>query len=317
MICNLCPRKCSAERNETEGKGFCGLGTLPRVARVAPHMWEEPCISGEKGSGAVFFSGCTLRCVFCQNYAISANNNGRSIKVSELAEEFKKLEAIGVHNINLVTADHFVEAVAESLSIYRPKLPIVYNCSGYTSPKTLTMLSGLVDVYLPDFKYAIVYNSSGYENVETLSRLEGYVDIYLPDFKYADDELAVGYSKAPNYVETATNAVKEMLRQTGEPVFDGEMMRSGVIVRHLVLPNHTKNSVRCLEHISENFKGALVSLMGQYTPVYKALENEKLNRKITRREYDKVKSKLFELELDGFAQELSSADEKYIPSWDY
>ncbi len=286
MICNLCPRKCSAERNETEGKGFCGLGTLPRVARVAPHMWEEPCISGEKGSGAVFFSGCTLRCVFCQNYAISANNNGRTIKVSELAEEFKKLEAIGVHNINLVSPTPYIDAIIEALEIYRPKIPIVYN-------------------------------SSGYENVETLSRLEGYVDIYLPDFKYADDELAVGYSKAPNYVETATNAVKEMLRQTGEPVFDGEMMRSGVIVRHLVLPNHTKNSVRCLEHISENFKGALVSLMGQYTPVYKALENEKLNRKITRREYDKVKSKLFELELDGFAQELSSADEKYIPSWDY
>ena len=286
MICNLCPRKCSAERNETEGKGFCGLGTLPRVARVAPHMWEEPCISGEKGSGAVFFSGCTLRCVFCQNYAISANNNGRTIKVSELAEEFKKLEAIGVHNINLVSPTPYIDAIIEALEIYRPKIPIVYN-------------------------------SSGYENVETLSRLEGYVDIYLPDFKYADDELAVRYSKAPNYVETATNAVKEMLRQTGEPVFDGEMMRSGVIVRHLVLPNHTKNSVRCLEHISENFKGALVSLMGQYTPVYKALENEKLNRKITRREYDKVKSKLFELELDGFAQELSSADEKYIPSWDY
>lgn len=286
MICNLCPRKCSAERNETEGKGFCGLGTLPRVARVAPHMWEEPCISGEKGSGAVFFSGCTLRCVFCQNYAISANNNGKSIKVSELAEEFKKLEAIGVHNINLVSPTPYIGAIIEALEIYRPKIPIVYN-------------------------------SSGYENVETLKRLEGYVDIYLPDFKYADDELAVRYSKAPNYVETATNAVKEMLRQTGEPVFDGEMMRSGVIVRHLVLPNHTKNSVRCLEHISENFKGALVSLMGQYTPVYKALENEKLNRKITRREYDKVKSKLFELELDGFAQELSSADEKYIPSWDY
>ena len=286
MICNLCPRKCSAERNETEGKGFCGLGTLPRVARVAPHMWEEPCISGEKGSGAVFFSGCTLRCVFCQNYAISANNNGRTIKVSELAEEFKKLEAIGVHNINLVSPTPYIDAIIEALEIYRPKIQIVYN-------------------------------SSGYENVETLRRLEGYVDIYLPDFKYADDELAVGYSKAPNYVETATNAVKEMLRQTGEPVFDGEMMRSGVIVRHLVLPNHTKNSVRCLEHISENFKGALVSLMGQYTPVYKALENEKLNRKITRREYDKVKSKLFELELDGFAQELSSADEKYIPSWDY
>ena len=286
MICNLCPRKCSAERNETEGKGFCGLGTLPRVARVAPHMWEEPCISGEKGSGAVFFSGCTLRCVFCQNYAISANNNGRTIKVSELAEEFKKLEAIGVHNINLVSPTPYIGAIIEALEIYRPKIPIVYN-------------------------------SSGYENVETLRRLEGYVDIYLPDFKYADDELAVRYSKAPNYVETATNAVKEMLRQTGEPVFDGEMMRSGVIVRHLVLPNHTKNSVRCLEHISENFKGALVSLMGQYTPVYKALENEKLNRKITRREYDKVKSKLFELELDGFAQELSSADEKYIPSWDY
>ncbi len=287
MICNLCPRKCFARREEREGAGFCGLGTIPKVARIAPHMWEEPCLSGKNGSGAVFFSGCTMRCVFCQNHEISAGGKGSFLTASELADEFKRLESLGVHNINLVSPTPYVPSIVRALGIYRPSVPIVYN-------------------------------SSGYESVETLKTLEGLIDIYLPDFKYADDSLAQAYSQAEKYTETAESAITEMLRQTGSPRFDDDgMMRKGVIIRHLVLPNHTKNSIAVLEKIAERFGGALVSLMGQYTPVYKAKEHEKLNRKITAREYEKVKQRLFELDLDGFVQELSSADERYIPDWDY
>ncbi len=287
MICNLCPRRCNAERNEQLGNGFCGLGTLPKVARIAPHYWEEPCISGTNGSGAVFFSGCTLRCVFCQNYEISAENNGRVITIEKLADEFKRLEDTGVHNINLVSPTPYVEAIKAALDIYKPSIPIVYNCSGY-------------------------------ENVETLKALEGYIDIYLPDFKYSDNELGLKLSRAKKYAETALAAIGEMIRQTGEPAFDNDnIMTRGTIIRHLVLPNHTKNSVRALELIADNFDGALVSLMCQYIPFGKAKDIHELSRKITRREYEKVRQKLFELDLDGFVQDLSSADEKYIPVWDY
>ena len=287
MICNLCPRDCKAERSEYDGRGMCRMGTLPKVARIAPHMWEEPSISGERGSGTVFFSGCTLRCVFCQNYEISAKNRGRIITVRKLADEFKRLEELGVHNINLVSPTPYVYAILEALEIYKPKIPIVYN-------------------------------TSGYEKVETLRMLDGAVDVYLPDLKYATAELAKTYSAADNYVESAISAIEEMLRQTGEPEFgtDG-MLKRGTIIRHLVLPNHTKNSIAVLDIIKERFDSTLVSLMGQYVPLGNASKHEKLNRKITRREYEKVKEHLFELELDGFVQELSSADEKYVPTWDY
>ena len=229
MICNLCPRKCGAVRTGHSGKGFCKMGTMPVVARIAPHFGEEPCISGTRGSGAVFFSGCTMKCVFCQNYEISQKGKGVTLTPKQLADGYKMLEEAGVHNINLVTADHFVEAVAESLSIYRPKLPIVYNCSGYTSPKTLTMLSGLVDVY-------------------------------LPDFKYADDSLAKKLSSAPDYTRTATTAIQEMLFQVGKPVFDGDgMIKKGVIVRHLILPAHTRNSIAVLEHLDRYFKKEILT----------------------------------------------------------
>lgn len=263
------------------------MGTLPKVARIAPHMWEEPSISGERGSGTVFFSGCTLRCAFCQNYEISAKNRGRIITVRKLADEFKRLEELGVHNINLVSPTPYVYAILEALEIYKPKIPIVYN-------------------------------TSGYENVETLKLLDGAVDVYLPDLKYAMAELAKTYSSADNYVESAISAIEEMLRQTGEPEFGADgMLRRGTIIRHLVLPNHTKNSIAVLDIIKERFSGTLVSLMGQYVPLGNASKHEKLNRKITRREYEKVKEHLFELDLDGFVQELSSADEKYVPTWDY
>lgn len=250
-------------------------------------MWEEPPISGEKGSGAVFFSGCTLRCAFCQNYEISAENRGRTITTERLAEEFKRLEQAGVHNINLVSPTPYVDSIIRALDIYRPNIPIVYN-------------------------------SSGYERVETLKRLSGYIDIYLPDFKYSDDSLAVEYSKAPSYAKTAVAAIREMLRQTGEAEFDERsIMKKGTIIRHLVLPNHTKNSIGVLDIIKENFPDTLVSLMGQYVPHGDIKKYPKLQRRITAREYEKVKNYLFDLDLDGFAQELSSADEKYIPQWDY
>ena len=288
MICNLCPRKCNACRTEHQGNGFCGAGTLPVVARVAPHFGEEPCISGTKGSGTVFFSGCTLKCVFCQNYEISDGHKGRAITPKELADCYKRLEQQGVHNINLVTADHYVTAVAESLDIYKPSVPVVYNCSGYTSPKTLSILDGLVD-------------------------------IYLPDFKYSDDTLAIKYSSAPNYVNTASAAIKEMIFQVGTPVIDEDgMMKKGVIVRHLILPSHTKNSLGVLDIIKRSYdKQVLVSLMCQYVPVNKAHDFPKINRTITRREYEKVKSELYVLGLDGFTQDLTSASTDFIPDWDF
>lgn len=288
MICNLCPRKCNACRTEHQGNGFCGAGTLPVVARVAPHFGEEPCISGTKGSGTVFFSGCTLKCVFCQNYEISDGHKGRAVTPKELADCYKRLEEQGVHNINLVTADHYVTAVAESLDIYKPSVPVVYNCSGYTSPKTLSILDGLVD-------------------------------IYLPDFKYSDDALAIKYSSAPNYVNTASAAIKEMIFQVGTPVIDEDgMMKKGVIVRHLILPSHTKNSLGVLDIIKRSYdKQVLVSLMCQYVPVNKAHDFPKINRTITRREYEKVKSELYALGLDGFTQDLTSASTDFIPDWDY
>lgn len=288
MICNLCPRKCGAVRTAHSGNGFCKMGELPVVARVAPHYGEEPCISGTKGSGTVFFSGCTMRCVYCQNYEISNENGGRTITPERLAECYKELEDKGVHNINLVTADHFAHAVVKSLEIYKPRIPIVYNCSGYTSPKTLSMLDGLVD-------------------------------IYLPDFKYADDFLAVKYSSAPNYVNTAVAAIHEMTFQVGLPQFDDDgIMKKGVIVRHLILPAHTKNSLEVLDIVKRRFGDqVLLSLMCQYIPMGKVSDREfsRINRKITRREYDKVKLEMMRLGIDGFTQELSSADESYVPEW--
>lgn len=264
------------------------MGTLPVVARVAPHFGEEPCISGTNGSGTVFFSGCTLGCVFCQNYEISAENKGRVITPNQLADCYRMLEDKGVHNINLVTADHFVPAVVKSFEIYKPKLPIVYNCSGYTSAKTLSMLDGIID-------------------------------IYLPDFKYCDDALAIRYSSAPNYVNTATAAIKEMIYQTGLPEFDKDgIMRKGVIVRHLILPAHTRNSIGVLDIIKRSFdRQVMVSLMCQYVPWGRASEFSRINRTITRREYDKVKLELFRHNLNGFTQDLSSADTEFIPDWDF
>ena len=286
-ICNLCPRSCNAERYEEYGRGYCKMGTLPRIARAAPHMWEEPCISGTKGSGTIFFSGCVLSCVFCQNNEISAGGKGKIISVSRLADQIKKLEQQGVHNINLVSPTPYIESVIEAFSIYKPAIPVVYNTGGYEKP-------------------------------ETIKRLEGIVDIYLPDMKYISSELSSKYSHASDYAEYACASIAEMVRQTGRPVFDDNgIMQRGTIVRHLILPSNTKNSIAVLEYLDKNFgSDILISLMGQYFPAGKAKDYPEINRTITKREYEKVLSALDDMSLDGFAQELDSATDKYVPDFD-
>lgn len=288
MLCKLCPHKCGSFRNSNTKGGKCGLTTTPLVARIAPHFWEEPCISGVNGSGTVFFSGCTLSCIFCQNYKISAEHFGSLITARKLSEEYKRLEALGVHNINLVSATQVLPEVIKSFEIYKPRIPVVYN-------------------------------TGGYERIETLKALEGIVDIYLPDFKYSDNRLGLEYSGAENYVETTLSAISEMYRQKGALTLDGDgIAEKGVLVRHLVLPNHTRNSIEALNILKENFGNLLtLSLMGQYVPAGKACEHEKLSRKITKREYQKVLAHLYDLGIEGYSQELSAATDEYIPHWDY
>ena len=286
MKCNQCPRKCHTERTE-ERFGFCGVGELPKIARAALHFDEEPPISGTRGAGTIFFSGCNLRCVFCQNYDISEEHQGVVITPYQLSEEYRKLEAMGAQNIEFVTPSHYVNAILESLTYYRPRLPLIWN-------------------------------SSGYDSLDSLKRLEGVIDIYLPDFKYSDNALAKRLSHCGDYVETATAAIDEMLRQQPEIIIKNGVIQHGVIIRHLVLPSHTKNSIGVLEIIKERYgTSALVSLMAQYMPAGKAADYPDINRKLTKREYNKVLNKYIELDLDGFAQELDASDQKYVPEWNY
>ena len=286
MICTLCPRNCGVERTAESGAGVCHMGTQPKIARAALHMWEEPCISGTRGSGAVFFSGCGLRCVFCQNEAISQQGEGKIVTPERLAEIFRELEAQGAHNINLVTAAHFVPAVLEALSLYRPNIPIVYN-------------------------------SSGYESMETLRMLSGVVDIYLPDYKYIDPNMAAMLSGARDYPDVAFAAIAEMIRQTGAPVYDENgMMQRGTLIRHLVLPGLTGDSMKILTRIRDEFPGIPVSLMGQYTPCGRALSMPGMDRKIKKKEYARVLAHMEAIGLDGYCQELGSADGAFIPSFD-
>ncbi len=284
--CILCPRQCGAQRTEDEGSGVCGVGTLPRIARAALHMWEEPCISGMRGSGAIFFSGCGLRCIFCQNESISHGCAGETVSVERLAEIFRELEAQGAHNINLVTAAQFVPAVIRALDLYRPAIPVVYN-------------------------------SSGYERVERLRMLEGYVDIYLPDFKYIDPQMAKLLSGAEDYPQTAMEAIREMIRQTGPAQYDEDgMMRRGTQIRHLVLPGLTGDSMKILSVIRDEFPEASVSLMGQYTPFGRALSMPGLNRRLKKKEYARVLAHMEAIGLDGYRQELESASEAFVPAFD-
>jgi putative pyruvate formate lyase activating enzyme len=263
------------------------VGALPKIARIAPHYDEEPVISGTNGAGTIFFSGCGLRCVFCQNYEISTLAQGKTVTPYRLSEEYRRLESMGVHNIEFVTPTHYIDAIIESLDIYRPSLPIIYN-------------------------------SSGYEKVDSLKRLDGIIDIYLPDFKYSDNELAGRLSGCPDYFEIASAAIDEMVRQQPQTVIENGLMKKGVIIRHLVLPSHIKNSLAVLETIRKRWGTRVpVSLMAQYMPAGKAEQYPDINRRLTKREYMKVLDKLYELGLDGYAQELESADKKYIPEWDY
>ncbi|MBR5109270.1 MAG: radical SAM protein [Clostridia bacterium] len=262
------------------------MGAMPRVARAALHFWEEPCISGARGSGAVFFSGCTLRCAYCQNYPISHEGQGQDISVRRLADIFKELEGQGAHNINLVTGTPFVPAVLDALALYRPGIPIVWN-------------------------------TSGYETLETLRLLDGAVDIYLPDLKHVSPRLSKLCAGAPDYFETASAAIREMCRQTGQPVFDAEgMMQKGVIVRHLILPGCTGDSIRVLDFIAENLpRGIPVSLMRQYTPE-PWCRIPGLDRRITDAEYARVFARFEALGLNGFTQEKEAADSAYTPEFD-
>ena len=283
--CRLCPRLCGAPRTAQEGEGFCKMGADAVVARAALHFWEEPCLSGTRGSGAVFFTGCSLGCVFCQNEQISTRREvGKRLDPEELSEVFLRLEEQGAHNINLVNPTHFAPAIAQALRLRRPSVPVVYN-------------------------------SGGYDRVETLRSLEGLIDIYLPDLKYVSPTLSLRYSGAENYPEAAKAAILEMLRQTGPPVLDeAGMMQKGTIVRHLVLPSNTRSTSEVLSWLSQLPAGSvLVSLMAQYVPCGRASLFPEINRRITRREYEKVQNLLFSLNLAGFVQERSSAVKDFIP----
>lgn len=286
--CTLCPRACGARREAESGGGFCRMGAKPVVARAALHFWEEPCISGTKGSGTVFFTGCSLQCVFCQNEQISTRREvGRPLSASELSNVFFRLVEQGAHNINLVNPTHFASGIAEALRL-RP-LPV-----------------------------PVVYNSGGYESLDTLRMLEGLIDVYLPDYKYRDAALSLRLSGAKDYPEKAAEAVLEMARQTGPAVLDENgIMQRGTIVRHLILPGHTRNSIEVLDWLKEHLPdGVLVSLMAQYVPCGRASEYPEINRCITKREYEKVQQYLFDLELDGYVQERKSAKKDFIPPFD-
>ena len=284
-VCNACPRGCNALRGET-GAGFCRMGADPVIARAAPHYDEEPVISGTRGSGAIFFSGCALRCRFCQNWPISHGNFGQKVSVERLREIYFELIDQGVHNINLVNPTHFAQAILKSLA---EPLPV-----------------------------PVVWNSGGYEKVETLRRFEGKVQVYLPDLKYIQADSARKYSAAGDYFDFAGPALKEMLRQTGPVELDGDgIIRRGTLVRHLILPGRAEESMAILDWIAENLPGAWVSLMAQYLPFGHVEGLDELNRRLYPEEYEAVVDHLMDLGLeDGFVQELSSSDEKYIPSFD-
>ena len=291
-LCNLCPHNCNVDRPEEEGApgqlGFCHSARLPKVARAGLHYWEEPCISGTKGSGTVFFTGCNLHCVFCQNYDISFKEVGREISLAHLRDIYLNLITQGAHNINLVTPTHFIPAILDSLA--RP-LPV-----------------------------PVVYNTSGYEKPESLKTLEEKVQIYLPDLKYYDDSLARKYSHAPEYFTTATTAIREMYRQVGPYKLDKNgLMTKGVIIRHLILPGCTKDSKKIIDWVAKTFKPGQVmfSLMHQYVPCGQAEKYPEINRKLTKEEYKEVEDYLLGSDIeDGFVQEEDAADKEFIPSFD-
>lgn len=285
MICNACPRGCNVDREVS--LGYCKSPEKFKLARASLHYWEEPCISGKNGSGAIFFSGCNLGCVFCQNYEISHGCKGVEVSDDKLIDIMKRLVDEGANNINFVNPTHYSLQLLRVLEKYKPPVPIVYN-------------------------------TSGYDSVETLKMLDGAVDIYLPDFKYIRPEKALKYSKAEDYPQVAEEALAEMKRQVGEDVFDENgIMQRGMIIRHLVLPSNTNSSISALDYLAENFGDTYISVMAQYVPCGDLTEYKEINRPLTQREYDKVVNHIFDLGLQKiFVQELEAASDEFIPDFD-
>ena len=289
--CTLCPRMCKADR--TRVPGFCGASHQIRAARAALHQWEEPCISGPSGSGTGFFSGCTLKCVFCQNHPLSHENFGKEISVERLSEIFLELQEKGAHNINLVTATQYLPSIRKALELAGPAL------------------------WIP-----VVYNSGGYERVETIREFSGCIDIWLPDLKYYDSRLSEKYSAAGNYFSMASSAIKEMVRLSGGLTWDPEnpgLLKKGTVIRHMVLPGAKEDSIRLLHWMKEELPPGqfLLSILSQYTPFYKSSQYPEISRRITTYEYQKVVDTAIELGLtDGYMQEKSSAKEEYTPPFD-
>lgn len=287
--CELCPWKCKVNR-EAGFFGKCKAGKNVKIALANLHFFEEPCISGEEGSGTVFFTGCNMNCKFCQNYKISQEMLGKEITIESLANEFLKLQEMKANNINLVTAVMYIPQIIEAIKLARKM--------------------GL--------KIPIVYNSSGYENPEIIKLLDGYIDVYLPDLKYYDNELGFKLSGINNYFEYATESIKEMYKQVGKPELDENgIIKKGLIIRHLVLPNHIENSKNVLKWIKEKFNEDVpVSIMAQYFPTNKAMEYSDINRKLTEEEYNEIEEYVFELNLDGYMQDLEENEEQYVPNFD-
>jgi putative pyruvate formate lyase activating enzyme len=287
--CTLCPRKCGVDR-ENGQIGYCGAGKNLKVAKVMLHQWEEPCISGTRGSGTVFFSNCSMRCIFCQNHAISQEGVGSDISTEKLSEIFIELQNQGAHNINLVTPTHYVLQIIEAIKLAKE--------NGLSLP--------------------IIYNSSGYENLETLELLDGLIDVYLPDVKYFDDKYAVKYSNAPDYFNYASNSVKEMMNQVGEVQFDEQgMIKKGVIVRHLMLPSLLFDSKKIIDYIYSNFGDSVyISIMNQYTPVHKSNLFSELNKTLNPKHYDSLVDYAASVGVkNGFIQDNGAASEAFIPDF--
>jgi len=285
--CELCGFKCGINRNNSHGVCKCGIN--PKLALVSKHEWEEPCISGQNGSGTVFFSGCNLSCIFCQNYKISQENFGKEISIERLANIFLEQQARGVNNINLVSPTPYVPIIIEALKIAKG--------SGLEIP--------------------IVYNTNGYDTVETIKMLDGYVDVYLPDLKYFDDNISKKYSGCKNYFEITSEAILEMYKQVGCPKFNDEgIIQRGIIIRHLIIPGNIMQTKKILDWIKSNMPSDVyISIMAQYFPTYKAKEDELINRKISRKEYDMVCNMIDNFE-NGYIQELGEHEEEYVPNFD-
>ena len=288
--CEICPHKCKVNR-ALGNRGRCRCNDKIKIALASIHNYEEPCISGKNGSGTIFFSNCNLNCIYCQNYEISQLDKGKEITIDHLAEIFINQQNKNVNNINLVTPTMYVPQIIEAIKIARN--------------------NGL--------KIPIIYNSNGYENVETIKMLDGYIDVYLPDLKYYSNEIAKKYSKIDNYFSNAVNAIKEMQKQVGNPIFNEDgIIQKGVIIRHLILPNHILNTKKILKYIKENFdENTYISVMAQYFPTYKAKDDDKINRKISKKEYKEVEEYLYLLNLkNGYIQELGEHEEEYVPNFD-